>query len=235
MHLVLHAATTGLPAKKEAANESNVSVWNLCRLVKLSYGVYDDKGVKRSGELLVRPHGYTIPNTATKIHGVTTAVATAEGQSCRKVLDKLMSLIAEPECTTLVYHNMDFTRNVLLSELYRANRNADAELLQHWPQSKCTMAMGSALFSPDRPYLRLSNLYKKLFLVDFGGVWGHGPNDVDACAKCFLTLNNLHSTDAKKRKRQECQCTIDVQSRFSCHGTADTCADFGCDWCTCSV
>lgn len=72
-YIFFDTETTGVP-KNYKAPSSNTDNWP--RLVQLAWILTDDHGETiNSGNLIVKPNGFTIPTEASRIHGITTEKA----------------------------------------------------------------------------------------------------------------------------------------------------------------
>ncbi len=73
MYLFFDTETTGVPANYRApASDSN----NWPRLVQIGWLLTDETAMQiESAEYLIKPDGFTIPQDAAKIHGITTELA----------------------------------------------------------------------------------------------------------------------------------------------------------------
>jgi DNA polymerase III epsilon subunit-like protein len=91
---------------------------NWPRLVQLAFLCYDRDGKKTgSGNHIVKPDGFVIPSSATRIHGITTGRAVAEGEAIKKVLQEFQGVIRD--ATVFIAHNMNFDEKIIGSEFLR--------------------------------------------------------------------------------------------------------------------
>ncbi|WP_310392539.1 exonuclease domain-containing protein [Hymenobacter sp.] len=183
MYLVFDTETTGLPADFQApVTDSD----NWPRLVELACGVYGENGMRRSsGQVLIRPEGFTIPVQATHIHGITTAQAAAEGINLGEALVQLIT--AADGCKYVVTHNIEYDLAIVGAELHRLMRPEFPQSLR----SVCTMRMGTGIGKGPggrgaKPP-KLHELHEILF--DEGIAGAHRAEaDVAACARCLFAL-----------------------------------------------
>jgi|CXWL01.1.fsa_nt_gi DNA polymerase III epsilon subunit-like protein len=93
--MVFDAETTGLPRNMRAP-ASDVENWP--RIVQLAWTAYDAQGRLTAAEShIVRPDGFTIPDDATRIHGISTAQASRDGRDVREVLELFTMVIRDAE------------------------------------------------------------------------------------------------------------------------------------------
>ncbi len=186
MYLFFDAETTGVP-KNYKAPVSDLNNWP--RLVQIAWLITDAKGQElTSSEYVIKPHGFTIPPPATKIHGITTEQALREGTDLSPVLD----LIAQDidNASTLVAHNIQFDEKILGAEFIRAGHPNYMEKKRR----KCTMKSATNYCRIPGQYgykwPTLQELHRKLFVEDFSGAHD-AMIDVRACAKCYFELKRL--------------------------------------------
>ena len=85
MYLIFDTETTGLP-KKWNAPLTDSDNWPRC--VQLSWQIHDQEGALTSSrDYLIKPDGFKIPYDSEKIHGISTELATQEGESINNVLN----------------------------------------------------------------------------------------------------------------------------------------------------
>lgn len=183
MYLFFDTETTGLP-KNWRAPVTDTDNWP--RLVQLAWLSYDKDGNKTGdGDLIVKPDGFIIPADASRVHGITTERAFAEGRPLREVLERFEEAIAEAE--SLVAHNIGFDEKVIGAELYRAEM---PDLLSS-KHKICTMEGSKEFCKLEGPYgykwPRLSELHIKLFGDNFSEAH-NARADIEATAKCFWEL-----------------------------------------------
>lgn len=186
MYLFFDTETTGLP-KKWNAPITDLNNWP--RLVQLAYLYYDSNGNKISeGNFIVKPEGFTIPNDASRLHGITTEKALNEGQSLIFVLRHFDVLIGK--ANYLVAHNISFDEKILGAEFLRNG-------MQNSLQSKnkiCTMVMSTNYCALNGQfgfkYPRLSELHYKLFNTTVEEAH-NAAVDINITAKCFWKLKEL--------------------------------------------
>jgi DNA polymerase-3 subunit epsilon len=183
MYLFFDTETTGRPRNYKAP-VTDVSNWP--RVVQLAFMVTDPTGAPLSAEqFLIRPDGFSIPQDATRVHGITTERAMTDGIPVVTALNAFLAAIGSAE--TLVAHNISFDENVLGAEFLRAG------LPNPLPKKKrcCTMISATAFCGIPGPYgpkwPSLSELHVKLFQREFQS--SHSASgDVQACADCFFAL-----------------------------------------------
>jgi DNA polymerase III epsilon subunit-like protein len=178
---VFDTETTGLPPR--GGDVTNSVSWERCRIVQIAWHVYDERGgLQEKHNIIVRPDGFTIPDRASDIHGITTETAMNIGRPFSEVVSQLQKII--PLVDTVVAHNIRFDNLVLLSELHRYG---SCDLIDEWNKKtkKCTMIMGTP---PKCKWPKLGVLYEQLFGEAPKGRLHDADVDVELCAQCYFRL-----------------------------------------------
>lgn len=183
MYTFFDVETTGLP-KNWNAPVSEIENWP--RIVQLAWLEYDLKGNELSrNNYIVKPEGFTIPEEATKIHGITTEQARKEGVIINEILKKFSSVLDKSKM--LIAHNIDFDQKVVGAEFLRTDiSNAIFDIKKF-----CTMKESTDFCQIPGNYgykwPSQSELHYKLFNTYFED--SHNAlMDVTTCAKCFFEL-----------------------------------------------
>ncbi|OHX65146.1 DNA polymerase III subunit alpha [Flammeovirga pacifica] len=184
-YIIYDTETTGLP-KNFNAPLSDLENWP--RVVQLAWQLHDDHGkLIKAQNLIVRPDGYTIPFNATKVHGITTEHALAEGHPIADVLEEFKVDLAKAD--RQIGHNLQFDINVTGAEYLRANIESsilEVEVIDTMKSSTDFCALpggrGGKYKSPS-----LTELHNRLFGVPFADAHD-AAYDVDATARCFFGL-----------------------------------------------
>lgn len=185
--LFFDTETTGLPADYNAP-ASDTSNWP--RLVQLSWILTDNTfNIIEKQDLIIRPEGFKIPSSVSRLHGITTERALIEGISLNEALNKFkQDLLKSSLC---VGHNISFDKKIIASELFRLNL---PDFLSS-KKSVCTMRTTVDLCKiPGKfgyKYPKLQELYKVLFGLTFEDAH-NAMSDVSATVKCFIELRKRH-------------------------------------------
>mgnify|MGYP001275638972 CR=1 FL=1 len=186
MYLFFDTETTGLPRNYKAP-ASDLNNWP--RNVQLAWLLADDEAHEVvSAQYIVRPDGFTIPNDASAIHGITTEAALQDGVDLHAVLTAIMPDIAK--ASVLVAHNMSFDEKILGAEFLRAGHPNVVESKAR----RCTMQEATNHCRlPGRygyKWPTLPELHLTLFRTSFEGSH-QALVDVRACARCYFELKRL--------------------------------------------
>uniref|UniRef100_UPI0025E83FF3 3'-5' exonuclease n=1 Tax=Methanoculleus sp. UBA208 TaxID=1915494 RepID=UPI0025E83FF3 len=157
------------------------------RLVEIAWPVCDVVGeVLERDDRVIRPDGFTIPVSASRIHGITTGYARRAGVPVREALDAL-SLVAN-KSSTIVAHNLRFDLAVIAGEYRRVGVPDPLAALP----GICTMESTSSLCKIRRgsgyKWPTLSELHQTLFSHPYEGAAHRAAGDAEACARCFFAL-----------------------------------------------
>lgn len=175
------------------------------RIVQIAWAVTDENGNElRTQSFIVRPVGYEIPASATRIHGITTEVALRSGIEIASVLEAFSKDVVDSEI--IVAHNVLFDEGVVSGEFIRAGRN---ETPLAGKTSYCTMQSSTDFckIKGRRGYKwpRLEELHILLFGETFESAHS-ALADVRACAKCFFELKRrgiISGTETPRAVRAE--------------------------------
>lgn len=179
--------TTGLPRSWKAP-VTDTDNWP--RMVQLAWIACDDGGNSlEECSAIIRPEGYVIPSVVSRLHGITTERAMAEGQDLTSVLERFAKKI--DEACALVGHNISFDECIVGAEFERKRMLTSLFL----KPSYCTMKLSTnycrlpgkrGFKSP-----KLEELYRVLFGTGFDNAHD-ALADVRATVRCFWKLKELN-------------------------------------------
>ena len=184
-YLFFDTETTGLP-RNWSAPVTDLNNWP--RLVQIAFEFYKD-GVKiNSGDYIIKPEGFYIPEATANIHGITTARANEEGVALKTVLNEFKDFVEQSDF--LVAHNMSFDEKIIGAEFLRnkmqdclvgKNKICTKEISTDF--CKIPSSNGKAGFK----WPKLAELHYKLFGEEFED--SHNASaDIRATAKCFWEM-----------------------------------------------
>ncbi|MCZ2444467.1 MAG: 3'-5' exonuclease [Flavobacteriales bacterium] len=186
MYLLFDTETSGLPRNW---NAPLTDFDNWPRLVQLAYLVYDKQGNCITGSShIIRPNGFSIPKSASQVHGITTERALREGEPLQDVLNEFQAYISQSEY--IVAHNLSFDEAIMGAEFLRMQMNN----LLPAKRKICTMNSTTSFCAIPGKYgykwPTLSELHIRLFNIDFGEAH-NAAADIEATARCFWELKRL--------------------------------------------
>lgn len=167
MYLIFDTETTGLPVFNETGfyrfpNYKHLNKYNPARLVSISWILANDKmELVKHVYHVIRPLDFTIDNSskAVEIHGITSEIAEEQGVPWHTMYDEFIQDLNQ--CHTIVAHNIQFDVSIMLSEMYRYNKeNGIATFIEK--NRMCTMKMGKAAMNQTKSP-KLSALYEYLY------------------------------------------------------------------------
>ena len=159
--IVLDIETTGLPKKVAGvySDPTDLSLYDSSRIVELGYYIIDKNNVKiKEVEYLIKPENFVIPDDVVKIHGISQEMAMTKGTSFKHVVAILYLDLINYDCTTFIAHNVEFDKNIILSECYRLNYQPIIDKLKSMTNF-CTMK-DNKIFNK---WPKLGVLYEELF------------------------------------------------------------------------
>ena len=183
MYLFFDTETTGLP-KKYNAPASDSENWP--RLVQLAWLQYNEnEQLEQTGNLIIKPVDFEIPQEATNIHGITTEKAVNEGINLIDALLEFNDIVHQS--TILIAHNISFDEKIIEAEYLRCHPVANLSEIK----KICTKnASTNYCKIPGRygyKWPSLMELHELLFDIQFEDAHD-ALVDVKACAKCFFEL-----------------------------------------------
>ncbi|OGR44525.1 MAG: DNA polymerase III subunit epsilon [Elusimicrobia bacterium GWA2_61_42] len=186
MYLFFDTETTGLP-KNWKAPVTDLANWP--RMIQLAWLLADAEGKKLAGgEFIIKPEGFTIPEEAARIHGITTERALREGRDLLPVLKEFHEALGRADC--VVAHNISFDEKIMGAEFLR---NGLPDTLPAKTRV-CTMHSSTQYCAIPGPYglkwPKLEELHRKLFQTGFEAAH-NAAADVAATIKCFWELKRL--------------------------------------------
>lgn len=175
-YLVIDTETTGLSRPGRPAP----------RLVEAAWLVCDGMGqvIEKRHDLVV-PAGFAIPAAATRIHGITTAVARREGVPVAGVLRTLGCAAAG--ASAVVAHNLRFDHAVVAGECRRAGVPDPFTFLPGFCTMESTTSICGVWRQRGYKWPTLGELHLALFGEPYAGMH-RAMEDAEACARCFFEL-----------------------------------------------
>ena len=185
--IVVDIETTGLPVRIPGypSNPADIKNYENCRIVELGYYILDENNsIKNLNELIIKPSDFIISKEVTEIHGISHDYAVKKGKDIQFVLNILETLLNKYNCILFISHNVDFDKNIIISECYRLNYLSLINKLTSMSDF-CTMK-DNKLFSK---WVKLSVLYQELFNKKIV-VEHRALSDVKICYECYCELYN---------------------------------------------
>lgn len=193
-YLFIDTETTGLPTDRGASFYESE---NWPHIVQISIIALDsDMNIIAEKDYVLAPENYTIPQTSSKIHGITNEYAIEHGRSRKEVLGIMRELLQTVDY--VIGHNVEFDINVLKAEIYREWGHNDWFYSLYYKVLD-TMQMGaevckipSNIKGEKYKWPTLEELYRKLFGKSFQGQH-NAINDVKATYECYCKMIGKNS------------------------------------------
>ena len=183
MYLFFDTETTGLPKDWKAPADQ------FPRLVQLAWLTYHENGILiDKHNCVINPNGFTIPDEASKVHGITTEIALKKGANLMDVL--IVFLMDLDKATHIIGHNLSYDRKIIRGEFIRCGIEYDSSekvkiCTMHSSTQYCKLEGKRGYKWP-----KLQELHTKLFGKEFEGAHD-AMADIRATAKCFWELKRL--------------------------------------------
>jgi DNA polymerase III epsilon subunit-like protein len=201
--LIVDVETTGLPERPPWSTRSYYSpnileMYDSSRIVSIAWIVRDLVTQTDISECyyVVKPNGFSIPESSTAIHGITHSFAEGNGIPIQTVIDMFQENLIKYQPTYLVAHNLAFDIHVIKSELYRAERKDVLDTMKTMSPI-CTMRR-SRVFMNTNKQPKLVELFKYCF-PDQDMPHAHNAlHDTRHCCECLQWMYNRHSNEYMK-------------------------------------
>jgi len=146
---------------------------------------------------IIKPEGFLIPASSTKIHGISQEKALIDGVNLRVAINEFLDMVAKTNI--LVAHNFLFDFSFIAKELDNDNQiDAGHSVGFYEKKNVCTMQTttnfvktGWSDYHQSYKWPRLEELHTKLFGVSFEGAHD-ALIDVRATVRCFFELKQKH-------------------------------------------
>ena len=213
--IVFDLETTGLPTTPSFGTyypPTELDKYRQSRIVQWSWSLHEADGTLIAEEdHIIKPNfaEYRIMNT--QFHGITEDIARVRGKTFEEVLERWSTHLAD--ATTVVGHNVNFDKHVLLSELHRRGHTISADILlkKSWA---CTMTRAKELCG-----LRASNKLKPPKLRELmhalgveeepGRAFHNAKHDVYYTARCYFAEQVLKNPCPKMYEGKHAGKTYD--------------------------
>ena len=186
MFLIYDTETTGLP-KRWGAPLTDSENWPRC--IQIAWQIHDVKGaVVSHKDYLIQPDNFTIPFDSEQVHGISTALASAEGVPLADVLFEFNKALEK--VNYVVGHNVSFDRNIMGAEFLRAGLTDSLDgkaFIDTCTEETAQFCQLSGGRGGKFKLPTLSELYHFLFKQSFKEAH-NATADVEATSRTFLEL-----------------------------------------------
>ena len=195
--MIFDTETTGLPVNY---NAPVTETGNWPRMVQLAWECHDKAGrLLYDKSCIIKPDGFSIPQAAEKVHGISTKRALAEGIELDIVLSEFASDLEK--VFVVIGHNVSFDLHILGAEFIRRgipSRLHDINWLCTKEESTdfCALPGGKG---GKYKWPTLSELHECLFGEKFSEAH-NAASDVAATSRCFFELLRRDVITARRLK-----------------------------------
>lgn len=197
MIVVLDTETTSLPLFSDA-DHRDVGLWP--RMVSVAWGTVSRGPAPPPTHFVLKPSGFSIPESSTRIHGITTEEAAERGVALADVFQSLKKSFGTAEPTEIVIccYNASFDRGVLLSEALRQKQDDMYQFLVSC-QWQCVMKHATSLLNCGK-YLKLVDCAKRLGIDTSSAVLHTANDDVTVTILILKKLGSLLVNHPSKKE-----------------------------------
>ena len=186
LFLFFDTETTGIPRNYNAP-VSDLENWP--RLVQIGWVIYDkDENLMEEAEYIIKPDGFSIPESVSYVHGITTEIAERDGIPLDDVLVKFSQSLSYVD--TVIGHNLSFDDNIVGAEFLRCSIPNPLDM----KQKICTMKSSTGYCKIPGPrgdkWPRLHELFFVLFHQEMGAAHT-ALMDIKNTAKCYFELRRI--------------------------------------------
>ena len=186
--------TTGLPIND---NLPYTELDNWPHLVQVALIIEDDNyGILAKRNMILKPDGYSIPESSARIHGISNAQAIKVGEDRKHVIGFLDQVLSNSNI--VIGHNVSFDLNVVKAEIIRVKGIENALFTTKNHNVVDTMKMGMNIckipnlsfhtrMSQPYKYPTLDELYYNLFNKHFDNQH-NAMSDIQATYDCYYEL-----------------------------------------------
>lgn len=145
-----------------------------------------------SFDLLVKPNGYEIPESSTKIHGITKDMAEKDGVGLSHAMNLFDSFVQKS--AGIVAHNVEFDSRMMVISYIRVGMNPDVI----WKKAKkCTMRASKDICRlpgkfKDYKWPKLMEAHEILLGETFEGAH-NALHDIRACIRIYKHLKGINA------------------------------------------
>lgn len=199
--LFFDVETTGLPEKGQTYEKDFM---NFPHIVQIAWSI---NGVDK--DYIIKPEGWEIPESASKIHGITTEIALAQGVSLKAVLQDFLHHAYHSQL--ICAHNIYFDTSIIKANVLRTMGEeffSDVEITLHKSKRIDTMMKTikfvEAKYEDGRKgkWPSLEELYDKLFPGETFDAHD-AIEDVGALKRCLPELVKLGIIELKLKEYPE--------------------------------
>ena len=185
--IVMDVETNGL-IKQRGITPTKDNLHMFPNIVQFSWGLFTETGeCKVMKDYTIKPDGWTM-NGKEAFHGITLEKALKEGVDIKTVLNEYKHDI-ENCCSKLVCHNLNFDKQVVLSEFIRHGMDLNDVGEYCTMQNTINYCKITPKVRGEYKWPSLEQLYQQCFNEKLQNA--HNSYDVINCAKCYFAIKNI--------------------------------------------
>ena len=204
--LFVDTETSGIP-KHWNAPYSNDTQWPY--VVQLAWVIYDQEGeLVKEENYFIKDDDFEISKASQEVHGISRKYLLENGHSRLEVMQHLQKDLQTFE-PLVIAHYVKLDYHMLSAEFYRTQLENPLPALPTF----CTMkATEDYIRYPNRRYLSLGELYKRLFQEPLPQPH-NALTDAQATAACFFAMRDKGDISEQTIRMQQKQNTEDIAER----------------------
>lgn len=196
MKLFFDLETTGLPQQVSYDNwypPEDIDKYKSSRIIEIGIILVDKGEIIETYNAIIKPDTFIkLDPNITKLTGITDDKINEEGKNIKDVFKEIKPLFKKTDCINA--YNMNFDKNVLLSELYRIHDREFIKIISNL-QSECTFKLSKQILYMGS--YKMEHVYKELFKVD--PKQDHRAfNDAILCKDVYYKLKQVYKENKKK-------------------------------------
>ena len=182
-YIFFDTETTGVP-KNYKAPSTDTDNWP--RLVQLGWILADGPDVVvHTGNLIIRPDGFEIPEEAANVHGIHTADALEKGIPLADAINQFIEDLNQADL--IVGHNVGFDLKIVGAEMVRLGIGDMMESKPHFDTMQASTSYCAIPGKFGYKWPKLMELHQKLFECGFEDAHD-AMADITATARCFWEM-----------------------------------------------
>jgi DNA polymerase III epsilon subunit-like protein len=196
MKLFFDLETTGLPQQISYDNwypPEDIDKYDSSRIIEIGIIIVDKGEIIETYNAIIKPDTFTkLDPIITKLTSITDDKINAEGKNIKDILKEIKPLFKKVGIINA--YNMNFDKNILLSELYRIHDREFIKVINNL-KCECTFKLSKQVLYMGS--YKMEYVYKELFKID--PKQDHRAfNDAILCKDVYYKLKKIYKENKKK-------------------------------------
>ena len=200
MKVFFDLETTGLPEQIEYGilyPPEDLDKYDEARIIEIGIILVDKGEIIETYNAIIKPDTFTtLSPYVMNLTGLTDEDIHEKGRNIKDVMEEIKPIFKKAKCMNA--YNMNFDKNVLLSELYRIHDRGFIKIINNI-LCECTFKLSKQVL-----YIgsyKMENVYKELFKVD--PKQDHRAfNDAILCKDVYYKLKEVYKENENKKKNK---------------------------------